>query len=90
MPALESFPEDASRVLAVVKSLVVRGTPLTAAEANSSGIAGFIVCEAVDGGMFLTAGLAHGSADMSPPNEGCRGFRECFGVCGEAGCTSGS
>lgn len=69
------------------KLLVVR-IPLTAVAVNSSVPAGFIVCEAVDGGMFLIAGLAQGSADGSPPNESCLVFLVGLGVCGGGGCGS--
>lgn len=71
------------------KLLVVR-IPLTAVEVNSSVVAGFIVCDTVDGGMFLTVlGLAHGSADGSPPNESCLIFLAGFGICEGGGASAG-
>lgn len=71
LPALtDRFTPRDFRVPVCEKSLVVR-IPFTAPEVKSSGMAGFIVCEAVEGGMFLSAGLAHGSVDGSPPNESC-------------------
>lgn len=66
----------------VVKELVVRATPFRALFPRSSTPVGLSVCEAVDGGIFLTAGLAHGSLEGSAPKESCRGLDICLGVAG--------
>lgn len=78
---IDRLAEELFCISAWEKSLVVR-IPLTAVAVNSSVAAGFIVCEAVEGGMFLIAGLAHGSVDGSPPNESCLTFLFGFGVAG--------
>lgn len=74
----------------VVKVLVVRTTPLTAAEAKWFAVlVGLTVFEAVEEGMAFAAGLAQGSEAGSPPSESClglRGVREiCWGDGGDGG-----
>lgn len=78
---IERSAELESRVSTCEKLLVVR-TPFTADEVKSSVTAGFIVWAAVEGGIFLTTGLAQGSAEGSPPNESCLVFLMGFGVSG--------
>lgn len=66
----------------VVNELVVRATPFRVLVPISSTPVGFSVCAAVDGGMFLMAGLAHGSFEGSVPKESCLGLGIGFGVVG--------